>query len=104
MSTRKHTVWQSIKDLEGGLIVSCQASSGEPLAAPQHILALAVQHHVPEARIVGTSLPEWGIEVPLEEPVGIRARRLHGHRIPFRATIKQFARGEIDAVRISWPF
>ncbi len=42
MSTRKQTVWQSIKDLEGGLIVSCQASAGEPLAAPTHILALAL--------------------------------------------------------------
>jgi N-acylglucosamine-6-phosphate 2-epimerase len=39
---RKQIVWPSIKDLEGGLIVSCQASSGEPLAAPSHILALAL--------------------------------------------------------------
>jgi len=33
---------ESIKLLEGGLIVSCQASSGEPLCAPQHIVALAL--------------------------------------------------------------
>jgi N-acylglucosamine-6-phosphate 2-epimerase len=31
-----------IKQLDGVLIVSCQASTGEPLCAPQHIVALAL--------------------------------------------------------------
>jgi N-acylglucosamine-6-phosphate 2-epimerase len=34
--------YESISRLEGGLIASCQASSGEPLCAPEHILALAL--------------------------------------------------------------
>jgi N-acylglucosamine-6-phosphate 2-epimerase len=33
---------ESIKKLRGGLIVSCQASEGEPLCAPEHICALAL--------------------------------------------------------------
>ncbi len=36
------TKWDSVARLEGGLIASCQASEGEPLCAPQHILALAL--------------------------------------------------------------
>ncbi len=35
-------IGSSIARLKGGLIVSCQASTGEPLCAPQHILALAL--------------------------------------------------------------
>ena len=34
--------WQSLRFLEGNLIVSCQASAGEPLCAPEHILALSL--------------------------------------------------------------
>jgi N-acylglucosamine-6-phosphate 2-epimerase len=34
--------WDSIARLEGGLIASCQASSGEPLCRPEHIVALAL--------------------------------------------------------------
>ena len=34
--------WESVARLKGGLIASCQASEGEPLCAPQHILALAL--------------------------------------------------------------
>ena len=34
--------WEIIKRLQGGLIASCQASAGEPLCAPEHILALAL--------------------------------------------------------------
>lgn len=33
---------QCIKAMEGALIVSCQASTGEPMCAPQHIVALAL--------------------------------------------------------------
>jgi len=34
--------WEKLKRLEGALIVSCQASAGEPLARPEHILALSL--------------------------------------------------------------
>jgi N-acylglucosamine-6-phosphate 2-epimerase len=34
--------WDAVSRLEGGLIASCQASAGEPLCAPEHILALAL--------------------------------------------------------------
>jgi len=40
MVSRK--AWESVARLKGGLIVSCQASAGEPLCAPEHILALAL--------------------------------------------------------------
>jgi len=36
------TKWDSLNRLKGKLIVSCQASSGEPLCAPEHIKALAL--------------------------------------------------------------
>jgi len=36
------TKWESLKSLAGRLIVSCQASPGEPLCAPEHIKALAL--------------------------------------------------------------
>ena len=34
--------WQAVKQVAGELIVSCQASTGEPLCSPEHILALAL--------------------------------------------------------------
>ncbi|HIA54485.1 MAG TPA: N-acetylmannosamine-6-phosphate 2-epimerase [Candidatus Melainabacteria bacterium] len=34
--------WQAVKQVGGELIVSCQASTGEPLCSPEHILALAL--------------------------------------------------------------
>jgi N-acylglucosamine-6-phosphate 2-epimerase len=34
--------WESVNRLKGGLIVSCQASAGEPLCKPEHILALSL--------------------------------------------------------------
>ncbi len=34
--------WECIDRLAGGLIVSCQASTGEPLCDPSHIMALAL--------------------------------------------------------------
>jgi N-acylglucosamine-6-phosphate 2-epimerase len=34
--------WKSVNRLKGGLIVSCQASAGEPLCKPEHILALSL--------------------------------------------------------------
>jgi putative N-acetylmannosamine-6-phosphate epimerase len=34
--------WEKLKRLKGALIVSCQASAGEPLAQPEHILALSL--------------------------------------------------------------
>lgn len=37
--SKKH---DAIEALEGGLIVSCQASQGEPLAHPEHILAMSL--------------------------------------------------------------
>lgn len=40
-SARK-TEWESLRRLAGRLIVSCQASHGEPLCAPEHIKALAL--------------------------------------------------------------
>lgn len=34
--------WQAVKKVAGELIVSCQASTGEPLCSPEHILALCL--------------------------------------------------------------
>lgn len=34
--------WEAVNRLKGGLIVSCQASYGEPLCKPEHILALSL--------------------------------------------------------------
>lgn len=34
--------WQAVKQVAGELIVSCQASTGEPLCSPEHIMALAL--------------------------------------------------------------
>lgn len=34
--------WPSVNQVAGELIVSCQASEGEPLCSPEHILALAL--------------------------------------------------------------
>ena len=34
--------WAIINRLDGGLIASCQASTGEPLNAPEHILAMSL--------------------------------------------------------------
>ncbi|MBA3856466.1 MAG: N-acylglucosamine-6-phosphate 2-epimerase [Cyanobacteria bacterium PR.3.49] len=34
--------WPAVKQVAGELIVSCQASTGEPLCSPEHILALAL--------------------------------------------------------------
>jgi len=35
-------IYDRVKALQGGLIVSCQASTGEPLCKPEHIVALAL--------------------------------------------------------------
>lgn len=35
-------LWPSVSKLEGGLIVSCQASEGEPLCKPEHIVAMSL--------------------------------------------------------------
>jgi N-acylglucosamine-6-phosphate 2-epimerase len=34
--------WECISRLDGGLIASCQASTGEPLCHPEHILAMSL--------------------------------------------------------------
>jgi N-acylglucosamine-6-phosphate 2-epimerase len=34
--------WPAVKQVAGALIVSCQASTGEPLCSPEHILALSL--------------------------------------------------------------
>lgn len=34
--------WPAVKQVAGELIVSCQASTGEPLCSPEHILALSL--------------------------------------------------------------
>ncbi|PWT98247.1 MAG: N-acetylmannosamine-6-phosphate 2-epimerase [Candidatus Melainabacteria bacterium] len=35
-------VWQAVAKLKGTLVVSCQASEGEPLCSPEHIKAMAL--------------------------------------------------------------
>lgn len=42
IDTSKQNIPPVLKKLEGGLIVSCQASRGEPLNSPEHILALSM--------------------------------------------------------------
>ncbi|MBI4534176.1 MAG: N-acetylmannosamine-6-phosphate 2-epimerase [Candidatus Melainabacteria bacterium] len=42
MASPSTNVWSSVQALSGGLVVSCQASLGEPLATPQCILALSL--------------------------------------------------------------
>lgn len=41
-STAVPKIWPSLQRLRGGLVVSCQASPGEPLFDPGHIAALAL--------------------------------------------------------------
>jgi len=41
-ASKATTTWGSVRRLQGGLIVSCQASEGEPLNAPEHILAMSL--------------------------------------------------------------
>lgn len=38
----KPTAWDSIRKLEGSLIVSCQAAEGEPLCHPSHMVAMSL--------------------------------------------------------------
>ena len=42
MPTEAAASWERLKCLEGTLVVSCQASHGEPLDRPEHILALSL--------------------------------------------------------------
>ncbi len=42
IDTSKQNIPPVLKKLAGGLIVSCQASRGEPLDSPEHILALSM--------------------------------------------------------------
>lgn len=40
--SRRVKIYDKVKALQGGLIVSCQASTGEPLCKPEHIVALSL--------------------------------------------------------------
>lgn len=42
MTETVQKLWPSVSKLEGGLIVSCQASEGEPLCKPEHIVAMSL--------------------------------------------------------------
>lgn len=42
MTEKVQKLWPSVSKLEGGLIVSCQASEGEPLCKPEHIVAMSM--------------------------------------------------------------
>lgn len=42
VTDNKGSISQTVLKLEGGLVVSCQASRGEPLCAPEHIAALSL--------------------------------------------------------------
>lgn len=54
----------------------------------QYMLALALQHHVPEARIYGVRLPEWGIEMPTTPPQSGPSVTLKHHNVPFSQVVR----------------
>ncbi|HEY9787027.1 MAG TPA: N-acetylmannosamine-6-phosphate 2-epimerase [Candidatus Obscuribacterales bacterium] len=87
---KQTTAWQRIKEIEGGLIVSCQASAGEPLCAPEHILALSLSainggakglrlEGIENIRLVRehTKVPIIGLTKSEDVPAAERLRRVY---------------------------
>lgn len=90
MLAKQQTSWQSITQLEGALICSCQASAGEPLCAPEHIVAMslsAIEGGARGLRLEGvenieaarprTDLPIVGLTKDVDVPAEERLKRVY---------------------------
>ena len=90
MAASEEKIWESLRQLDGALVVSCQASEGEPLCAPTHILALAlsaINGGASGLRLEGpeniqlvrnnTSLPIVGLTKSPHVPPGERLKRVY---------------------------
>jgi len=84
----------AVKRLEGVLIVSCQASSGEPLCAPEHIVAMSL-----------SAIAGGAKALRLEGVENVAALR-HDHRLPDECPLIGLVKDDGVAVedRLSVPY